>query len=71
MSIESIKPLCELKGHKAPVLAVEYADISFLGNQVLASGSGKLFLFLSRRHKPNGCILSCRGQYLQTMGSQI
>jgi hypothetical protein len=43
MSIESIKPLYELKGHQAPVLTVEYAETSFLGNQVLASGSGNFF----------------------------
>lgn len=40
MSIKTIGPLVELKGHKAPVLAVEYVKNSPLGEHILASGSG-------------------------------
>lgn len=40
MSIKTIEPLVELKGHKAPVLAVEYVKNSPLGEHILASGSG-------------------------------
>jgi hypothetical protein len=47
MSIESIKPVYELKGHQASVLTVEYAKDSFLGEQVLASGSGNIFSSLA------------------------
>ncbi|GAN07531.1 conserved hypothetical protein [Mucor ambiguus] len=39
MSIKSIHPLHSLKGHQAPVLTVEYAKESFLGQDLLASGS--------------------------------
>ncbi|GAA5803620.1 hypothetical protein HPULCUR_009103 [Helicostylum pulchrum] len=39
MSIKTIEPLVELKGHKAPVLAVEYVKNSPLGEHILASGS--------------------------------
>lgn len=40
MSIKGIHPLHSLKGHQAPVLTVEYAKDSFLGQYLLASGSG-------------------------------
>lgn len=40
MSIKNIQPLYELKGHQASVLAVEYAKKFFLGEHILASGSG-------------------------------
>ncbi|KAG1083032.1 hypothetical protein G6F42_022360 [Rhizopus arrhizus] len=39
MSIKGINPLHSLKGHQAPVLTVEYAKTSFLGQDLLASGS--------------------------------
>ncbi|CAO3642987.1 unnamed protein product [Mucor fragilis] len=39
MSIKGIHPLHSLKGHQAPVLTVEYAKDSFLGQYLLASGS--------------------------------
>ncbi|KAG2199664.1 hypothetical protein INT47_005189 [Mucor saturninus] len=39
MSIKSITPLFDLKGHEASVLAVEYAKTSLLGEHILASGS--------------------------------
>jgi hypothetical protein len=41
MSIKNVQPLFELKGHQASVLTVEYARKSFLGEHVLASGSGE------------------------------
>lgn len=41
MNIKNIEPLVELKGHQAPVLAVEYIKSSPLGEHILASGSGK------------------------------
>lgn len=40
MSIKDIKPLHELKGHKSPVITLDYADKAILGDQILASGSG-------------------------------
>lgn len=36
----TIKPLHELKGHKAPVLTLDYSDKTFFGDNTLASGSG-------------------------------
>ncbi|KAK4521878.1 Glutathione gamma-glutamylcysteinyltransferase [Mucor velutinosus] len=39
MSIKGIHPLHSLKGHQAAVLTVEYAKNSFLGQDLLASGS--------------------------------
>ncbi|KAI8640698.1 WD40-repeat-containing domain protein [Parasitella parasitica] len=39
MSIKSINPLHDLKGHQASVIAVEYSKKSFLGEHLLASGS--------------------------------
>lgn len=36
----TIRPLHELKGHKAPVLTLDYSDKTFLGDSTLASGSG-------------------------------
>ncbi|CEJ01300.1 hypothetical protein RMCBS344292_15332 [Rhizopus microsporus] len=35
----TIKPLHELKGHKAPVLTLDYSDKTFFGDNTLASGS--------------------------------
>ncbi|KAI7898169.1 WD40-repeat-containing domain protein [Cokeromyces recurvatus] len=39
MSIKHITPLFELKGHHGPIITVDYADTSFLGNHILATGS--------------------------------
>lgn len=46
MSIKPIEPSFELKGHQAAVIAVEYAEKSFLGQHILASGSGKIYLYI-------------------------
>lgn len=45
MSIKGISPLHSLKGHQAPVITVEYAKTSFLGQDLLASGSGTCMIY--------------------------
>lgn len=37
----TLEPTAQLKGHKEAVLCLRHAKESFLGNRVLASGSGK------------------------------
>lgn len=49
MSIKNIEPLFKLKGHQASVIAVEYAKNSFLGEHILASGSGKIYASILTR----------------------
>lgn len=71
MSIEQIEPLCELKGHQAPVLTVEYSGASFLGEHILASGSGKKISTGFTSNVRLTSINACRGQYVSFMGSQI
>lgn len=43
MSVDNniLQPKIQLKGHTAPVLCVKYAKDTFLGSDILASGSGK------------------------------
>lgn len=43
MNVKPIEPLFELKGHQASVLTVEYSKSSFLGEHILASGSGNKY----------------------------
>lgn len=40
-SMQESKPLQQLKGHKRSVICLDYAKKSFVGAELLASGSGK------------------------------
>jgi hypothetical protein len=40
MDIEHLTPVTQLKGHRAPVITLRHAKKSFLGDKILASGSG-------------------------------
>lgn len=50
----NMKPLHELKGHKAPVVTLDYSAKNFIGEHVLASGSGFFsFQFSQQKGKLN------------------